>query len=173
MKKNTRLTLNKRKNFDFSFILPILILGLIAILVTINISGNKQSEHFVEKNLEFRQAEELVGNGEFEEAYNILSKLHSEFPKEYNVTYALAYVLLMTDEFDYSEKMYKQALELNPYFVENADVMYQFAMVLFNVQNYEDTAMVISRLETLPLSQEYIDSVNDLKLRIESMKGSK
>lgn len=173
MKKNNKIAFNEKKNFELSYLIPVFFIGLIIILIIVNVSGSKQSEHFIVKSMEFKQAEELVANGEFEDAREILSTLHSEFPKEYNITYALAYVLLMVNEFESSEKMFKQAIDLNPYYVENVDVMYQFVTVLFNVQSFEEAEMVISKLETLPLTPEYIDSVNNLKLRIESMKGSK
>lgn len=127
-----------------------------------NIAAKKQDEVFASNQNTLDNAINLIEQTSYEEALDLLKDIEKENSDSVLLHYYKGIALSNLGDKSEAVSSYQKVLQLNPYLVEDAVFMFQYAQVLF--ENNENIAAleVLDRIKGL----EELEETPDLKDRI-------
>lgn len=149
------------------------VVGIVAILFLglgyASFSGKEQDKQFFSEQVTYNQALQYIQEEQYDQALPILQQVEKKNPKSTVVKYYLGTTLANTGEWSSAVREYQNILDLNPYKVEDAMFMIQFANVLINADKLEEAKLVLERCQTLSNPDQmpdYQEQVNALLMQI-------
>jgi tetratricopeptide (TPR) repeat protein len=144
--------------------LTLLTFGLIVILWT-NHMAKEQDKELVQDFSELQQATQKLTTGEI--SMDSFENLQKKYPDDFMLNYQLGYAYLSAENMKPALTMFKRALDLKPFLVENNEFMYQYALVLLNNKELESAKTVITRAKQLSGDENYIQRIENLLTQLE------
>ncbi|MER2076572.1 tetratricopeptide repeat protein [Psychrobacillus psychrotolerans] len=160
-----------RNYSNYIFITCIIV--VLTVLIGVENVAEKEDNLLLNDFSLYQKADVLLQEGDMESVIPILKELHKTYNDDFNISYRLGYSYLSTNRYDSALVMYTRSLDLNPYFVENKDFLYEYAIILANNEQNDNAIQVIDRLLELPIDENFKGKVMELRDSISiNLKGS-
>lgn len=127
---------------------------VISIFVSIGL-GKKQDAAFQENEIQYAMVAEQLQQGHFEAALESAGPLEKNQRNSENVNYVIALTAVNAGDIEKGLRHMQRALDLNPYKVEDAIFMLQYAEMLVVEEKVDEATQVLTRAEALPAPEEY------------------
>jgi len=160
-----------RNYSNYIFITCIIV--VLTVLIGVENVAEKEDNLLLNDFSLYQKADLLLQEGDTESVIPILEELHKTYNDDFNISYRLGYAYLSTNRYDAALVMYTKSLDLNPYFVENKDFLYEYVIILANNEQNDNAILVIDRLLELPIDENFKGKVTELRDSISiNLKGS-
>ncbi|MER2108112.1 MAG: hypothetical protein ABS949_14345 [Solibacillus sp.] len=133
-----KLTESNRK-----YILAGIVAFVLVGLFVANFMATKQDEAFMQEDMLYQQAIQMLNEGNFIDAYAMLQKVLETQPNSEDANYAMALVAANSGEFGRAAIAGQKTLDLNPYKVEDPIFMLQFGEILVSNERFDDAKTVL------------------------------
>lgn len=154
------------------YILLGFVLFIIGGFLTANILAKSQDEIFIEEDLMYSRAQQLLSEGEIQEASYHANELQRRQPNSEAANYLAAVVAANEGSYSQAAILYQKTLDINPYLVGNSMFMLQFGEVLVESERYEEAKIVLIRCQESGWVPEefptYQERVSELLEQIEN-----
>lgn len=141
-------------------------------LVSAKVLAKKQDNEFVANEMLYEQAVQLYSAGKPSEASALIEELLKKQPKSEIVNYLGGMIAAGNEDYGQAAMLFQKVLDMNPYKVEDAMFMLQFAEVLVSVERFNDAAVILERCREAAWAPEefptYQERVTQLLTDIES-----
>ncbi|WP_231584141.1 tetratricopeptide repeat protein [Domibacillus indicus] len=162
----------KLTDSSIRYIVAGIFLCLAIALIYTHFSGEKQDEKVTEIYYTYQQAFELLQQGQYAQALPLLEQVKAEEPDSVPVTHYLGMSYVNTNELSKASRAYKQVVELNPYKIEDALFMIQFADVLTLNGEKEEALTVLAQCKNLPVPASMPDYQEQVAAKMKELKNN-
>lgn len=138
------------------YILLFLVVFTVLGLIVANVKAKTQDEQFAYKDSLYQKASHLANLGDYEKADDYIDELLKIQPNNENVNYLGGIIAANTGDIQQASILFKKALDLNPYLVENPVFMFQLGQMLFYSERYDEAKIVLSRCKEMGWTPEEI-----------------
>ncbi|WP_342559447.1 tetratricopeptide repeat protein [Metasolibacillus sp. FSL K6-0083] len=157
-------------------LIAVIIIIAIGLLVA-KVMAKKQDEQFANNEALYSQVIQLYSQQQFAEAAPLAEELLKKQPNAEIVNYISGMIAAGNEEFVAAAVHLQKTLDINPYKVEDAIFMLQFAEVLVHAENYEAAQKVLEKCQQAEWAPEdyptYQEHVQELLADIEEKQGGK
>lgn len=153
-----------------------ILLGIVAFivigLITAKVLASKQDEQFLNDDLLYQQAGQLLQEGNVADASIVVKELLESQPQSEMVNYLAGMIAAQTEDYKQSAILFQKTLDINPHKVEDAMFMLQFGEILVLAERYDDAKVVLERCRAGGWAPEefptYQERVTELLTQIEN-----
>ena len=148
------------------YILSGVVAFIVVGLIVANVMASKQDEKFAANEALYNQAVQLQSEGNFEDAWEAISKVLKEEPNSEIANYLAAIIAANKNDLKQATTYMQKTLDINPHRVEDPMFMIQLGELFVAVERYEDAKTVLLRCqdggwtpEEIPSYQEHVASL--------------
>lgn len=127
------------------YILVGTVIFIIIGLVSAKVLAKKQDNEFGTNEAQYDQAVQLYSAGNTAEASSLIDELLKKQPKSEIVNYLGGMIAAGNEDYGQAAVLLQKVLDINPYKVEDAMFMLQFAEVLVHVERFDDAVVILER----------------------------
>ncbi|WP_374963863.1 tetratricopeptide repeat protein [Lysinibacillus sp. RS5] len=145
------------------YILSGIVAFIVVGLIVANVMASKQDEKFAANEALYNQAVQLQSEGNFEDAWEAISKVLKEEPNSEIANYLAAIIAANNNDLKQATIHMQKTLDINPHKVEDPMFMIQLGELFVAVERYEDAKTVLLRCqgggwapEEIPNYQEHV-----------------
>jgi predicted Zn-dependent protease len=146
------------------------IVGFIVVFLIVGLGyasflGKKQDEQFANEQMMYNLAMDHVKKGQYNFALPLLKQVEKKQMASFTMRYYTGLALEQTGYGKEAVLEFQNALDLNPYLVEDSIFMLEFAEALLNAKKNEEAKIVLKHCQTLPIPEQipdYLDEVNGM-----------
>lgn len=156
------------------YILSGIVAFIVVGLIVANVMASKQDEKFAANEALYNQAVQLQSEGNFEDAWEAISKVLKEEPNSEIANYLAAIIAANNNDLKQATIHMQKTLDINPHKVEDSMFMIQLAELFVAVERYEDAKPVLLRCQEWGWAPEempnYQEHVAELLAQIENLQ---
>ncbi|WP_068986201.1 MULTISPECIES: tetratricopeptide repeat protein [Lysinibacillus] len=158
------------RKYILSGIVACVVIGLIVA----NVLASKQDEDFSSNDILYSQAIQLQAEGNYEDAWNAVSKVLKTEPNSEIANYLAGIIAVNRGDVKQAAIYMQKTLDINPYKVEDATFMIQLGEIFVAAEKYEEAKIVLLRCQESGWAPEeipnYQDHVATLLAQIENLQ---
>ena len=138
-------------------------------LIVANVMGKKQDTAFQADEAQFYQGAAELQEGQYAEALVTLEGVEKRHRSSEVMNYAIGLAAINTGDAEKAALHYQRALDINPYKVEDAMFMLQYAEVLIFAEKKDEAGQVLEHCATFVTPEEfpeYPERVAELQVQL-------
>jgi len=145
------------RKYILSGIVACVVIGLIVA----NVLASKQDEDFSSNDILYSQAIQLQAEGNYEDAWNAVSKVLKTEPNSEIANYLAGIIAVNRGDVKQAAIYMQKTLDINPHKVEDATFMIQLGEIFVAAEKYEEAKIVLLRCQESGWAPEEIPNYQD------------
>lgn len=129
----------KRRNMVFFTVVAI----AAGVLLLVNIMANRQDQAFQDNYDRYREATQLLGEQNYQQAWQVFKSLDADSQASYQVQYMAGYCAFQAGDYAEAERLLRAARETRPALLQDQKYLLRYGLFLYQMGDYPQARLYL------------------------------